>query len=616
MLKRIIIFQVVLFFVFIPTLAINKNLQKKGKKKENEQIIHLREEVVVTATMTRKEVKDCSASVSVITEKDIKAFNVSNALNLLNFLPGIFVQRTGDFGRADVEMRGLGSRGRRISIMIDGRPEKMGLFGCIITHSFPLDNVQRIEVVRGPSSVLYGSDALGGVINILTKKIKEGFQTDFTVSYGTYRTQQYLFRHGGNINSLNYYFTYNKSLSDGHLPNSSYNGQDFTGRIGYALSDNIELIFQGKYFTGKKYEPGPENFPLSDFWNEYKRGALDLTVSGNWQKSEAYFKIYRNFGHHQFSDGWHSKDYVNGSILRYTTRAFMNNELTVGFDFRKYGGKRLSNPSGEWEKHEYGFFVHNEHILFKKLILSTGFRLNNDFLYGIEFCPHFGFVYHFKNNTHFKINISKGFRSPQLNELYMFPPSNPELKPEQVWSYEFGIGQDFSSWLSGNFVVYYMKGKNLIEINPNPAPPPRFKFFNTGEFNFKGIELSMRIRIGNNFNSNLYYTFLDPGNYTRGRAKHKFDLIAIYNRKKLISSLNLQYVADYYGSNNYKEPLPNYFVVNGKISYKLLSYFNIFLAVNNIFDKDYKVFVDLPGLAAGAYKMPGRTITLGLNVNF
>ena len=616
MIKKAIILSLILFLMGTSGIisAIDKDFGQKEKKKNN--IFPLREKIIVTATMTRKEVKDCSASVCVITEKDIKTFNVSNALNLLGFLPGIFIQKTGDFGRADVEMRGLGSRGRRISIMIDGRPEKMGLFGCVVTHSFPLDNVERIEVVRGPSSVLYGSDALGGVINILTKRINKGFQTDFTISYGTYQTQQYLFRHGGNINSVNYYFTLNKSLSDGHLPNSNYNGQDFTGRIGYSLSDNFELILQGKYFSGKKYEPGTESFPLVDYWNDYKRGAVDLTLSGKWQKSEAYFKIYRNFGHHQFSDGWHSKDYVNGGVVRYTTRAFVNNELTVGFDFKNYGGKRLSSPSGSWEKHEYGIFVNNEHVLFKKLILSTGVRFNNDSLYGIEFCPHVGAVYHLKKNSYFKININKGFRSPQLNELYMFPPSNPDLKPERVWDYEFGIGHDFGSWLSSDFVIYYMKGENLIEIAPNPVAPPKFKFFNTEKFIFKGAELSLRFRFNNNFISKFYYTYLDPGKHTRGRAKHKFDLVTVYNNKKLMTSFNLQYVANYYEGNNCENPLPNYFLVNTKIIYKLFNHFNIFLAVNNIFNENYKIFVDLPGLAAGAYKMPGRTFTIGTTVNF
>jgi len=151
-----------LFVIFIGDFVFAEKNKDDQKKKDKKSIFHPHEEIVVTATMTPKAVKDCSASVSVISADDLKALPASNALSLLNNLPGIFISRTGDFGRADVNIRGIGQRGRRIAILVDGRPEKMGLFGCAVTHTFPLDNVERIEIVRGPSSVLYGSEALGG----------------------------------------------------------------------------------------------------------------------------------------------------------------------------------------------------------------------------------------------------------------------------------------------------------------------------------------------------------------------------------------------------------------------------------------------------------------------
>jgi len=101
---------------------------------------------------------------------DILSIRPLNALGALTHLPGIFSHRTGDFGRRDVEIRGIGQRGVRLAVLVDGRPEKMGIFNCSVTHSFPLDNVERIEVVRGPSSVLFGPDAMGGVVNIITRR--------------------------------------------------------------------------------------------------------------------------------------------------------------------------------------------------------------------------------------------------------------------------------------------------------------------------------------------------------------------------------------------------------------------------------------------------------------
>jgi len=112
---------------------------------------------------------------------------------------------------------------------VDGRPEKMGLFGCTVTHAFPLDNVERIEIVRGPSSVLYGSEALGGVVNILTHMPKEKFETDFEATYGSFNTQQYNLKHGGNFNRLSYFLTVDRRSSNGHRENSEYQGNAVTG---------------------------------------------------------------------------------------------------------------------------------------------------------------------------------------------------------------------------------------------------------------------------------------------------------------------------------------------------------------------------------------------------
>ena len=165
------------------------------------------DEIVVTALRTERPAKDLSATVSVVTEADIEASNRKSCLDILNTLPGVFVNRTGDYGRADVDIRGIGDRGRSVMILVDGRPVKMGLFGCTVTHTLPMNNVDRIEVVRGLASVLYGSDALGEVINIITRRAIDGFETDLTSNLGTYNTRHLRLRHGGRRERSSYYLT-------------------------------------------------------------------------------------------------------------------------------------------------------------------------------------------------------------------------------------------------------------------------------------------------------------------------------------------------------------------------------------------------------------------------
>ncbi|HZX10879.1 MAG TPA: TonB-dependent receptor [Acidobacteriota bacterium] len=592
-----------------------ENKKSDKKKDEKETIFHPHEKVLVTATMSRHMIKDCSSSVSVIDIKDIQALpGVSNAMNLLNDQQGIFIRQTGMFGRADVDIRGIGQRGRRIAVLVDGRPEKMGLYGCTVTHAFPLDNVERIEVVRGPSSVLYGSEAVGGVVNILTHMPENKFETDFTGSYGSYNTQQYNLRHGGNFHRFSYFLTMDKRSSDGHRENSGYKGNALTGKVQYKWAENLISSFQVKYFDGKKYEAGSLDYPLSDFWNDYKRSAADFSLRKNNPEDEIFLKLYSNFGHHRFSDGWHSRDYVNGGVVRYTSKHIANNELTIGGDFRFLGGKSYNFPQGEWQKNEQAVFVHDQYVLWKKWILSTGLRLHRDSVYGLQLSPQWGVVYQINDSTSIRGNISKGFRSPQLNELYMFPAANPELEPEILWNYELGFKKNLFSWLILDGNCFHMKGSNFIETQPNDSPPPLFQFRNTGKFVFSGIEAALRASINQNLSFRLFYTYLDAGEKTKGRPGHKTDLSLRWEESSYFVSLQGQYVTDYYAGDFSTRPLPSYFLLNTRMGFNISQKVKIFLDINNLLNKNYNIFVDLPGIASGVYPMPGRNLNLGIKI--
>ncbi|RKY70305.1 MAG: hypothetical protein DRQ14_09175 [Candidatus Latescibacterota bacterium] len=568
------------------------------------------DEVVVTATRTERAIKELPTTAEVITREEIEASNVNSCTDILSTLPGVFVWKTGAFGRADVYIRGIGQRGRRIMVLVDGRPVKMGLFGCTVTHSLPLNNVERIELIRGPLSVLYGSDALGGVINIITRKARKGFETDATLSYGSYDTKKLRLRHGGSFRKFSYYLTGDLRLSDGHLPNSSYNGKDLTAKVGYEISENLDAQFLFKLFDGRKEEPLEGN-P----WNDYERGALDLTLSGRWRGWKGFAKIYRNFGEHEFSDGWHSKDFTNGAILHASGKPTEGDTLTAGVEFRQQGGERLSKPGGEWDKSEFALFFHNEYSPVEKLTLTLGTRLNVDEVSGSELCPELGLVLRPRDGTILRGAINKGFRSPQINELYMFPPSNEELEPEVVWNYEAGFSQRIVKGVYLNLTGYLMKGSNLIQLEKNPNPPPKFKFQNAGKFTFKGFEGSLIAQVRGVF-ARLSYSYLDPGERTQGRPGDKVDLYLRYRWGKLLLSLVGQYVADYFAADNRKKPIDSFLVLNSFLSYEILPGLRISFAVDNVLDEQYEIFVGLPGVAKGLCRMPGRSFTAGVTYTF
>ncbi len=573
--------------------------------------------IVVTATRSEKAVKDLSATVSVITREEIEAANANSSTEILSRLPGLFVERTGAFGRADVDIRGIGGAGRQLMVLVDGRPVKMGLFGCTITHSLPLDNVERIEVVRGPLSVLYGSDALGGVVNIITRQVKNGFDTDFTTSYGSHHTRGYRLRQGANLGNLDYYLTIDRRQSDGFLPHSAYKGSDFTARLGYLLTGNLKAILRGKYFDGHKEEPLRATDPdtmVSQTWNDYKRGAVDLTLTGKWNKWNGQLKVYRNFGENRFSNGWHSRDFTNGAVLNGSGKVIPTNELTLGAEFREQGGERLhklfpwEKEGGKFRKSEYALYLHDEQILWGKLILTSGGRINHDEISGNEFCPQVGIVFHPRRGTTIRGAVNKGFRSPQISELFLFRSSNSHLKPERVWDYELGFNQKLIKGIDFDLVGYLMRGENMIQTEMS-------KWENSGEFRFKGVETGIAGNVGKGFYGRLYYTYLDAGQKTKGRPGNKIDLTLNYRRKVWGFSLVGQYVSRYFAADSSREPIGDYLVLNTALNYRLISGLSAFFAIDNILNRGYEIYADIPGGQAGLYAMPKRSFTLGFKFN-
>ena len=247
-------------------------------------------EIIVTPHKTWRDIGILSRSISIVTEQGIEATIANSVGDVLAFVPGVFVHKTGDFGRADVVIRGMGERGKRVMIMVDGKPSKMGLYGCTITHALNFGSAERIEIIKGSSSVLHGSSALGGVVNIVTKKPEEKSEGEVNFSYGSFDTLVYNLKQGGNLDTFGYYFVFDKRKSRGHLPNSDYTQDSFTLDLDKMINEDISISFSSLYFDGFKREPEPSSF---DTWNNYKRGFFDLTLEGKYFGAKEIIKVYR-----------------------------------------------------------------------------------------------------------------------------------------------------------------------------------------------------------------------------------------------------------------------------------------------------------------------------------
>jgi outer membrane cobalamin receptor len=577
------------------------------------------DEVVVTAERVRHPVRDVAASVSVLTAADLARTTARTATAALASLPGVFVQKTGAFGRSDIDIRGVGDRGCRVQVLVDGRPEKMPIYGCVVTHTLPLNNVERIEVVRGPLSVLYGSDAMAGVVNIVTRRADKPLELGTRLDYGSYNTRHLVASAGLKQGRFDALLSGDKAMSDGHLPNSQYNGNDVSLRAGYDFSSAFQLDFTGKYFDGVKHEPkrstDPDTF-VATGWNHYQRGGLDLTGTLGSEAFGGFAKVYRTFGEHIFdpTDGWHSTDFTNGVTLHGHRRFDFGNLVQAGVEGSQLSGTWIKSDTNKptWTRMQAGVFVQDEQAV-GPVTANAGLRLNYDDIGGPALCPKVGLVGRIPSGTTVRASVNRGFRFAPLNYTSVFPPKNESLKPEVSWNYEVGANQQIVPGLNADAAAFILKGEDLIETAFVPGRVPPVQFQNKGSFTFKGVEAAIELRRGP-WRSAISYTLTDFGSNTRARAGSKLNLSAGATLAKLDLDASFQRVARYYAADSSRSPIPAYYTVDLRAGYPVLAWLGVLASVENLFNRQYDTYADLPGTQAGLYRMPGRSFTVGLKL--
>jgi vitamin B12 transporter len=605
------------------------------------------ETLTVTGTPLQRRVSDVSSTVSIIDEEAIDASNANYVMDMIDQLPGVYVRKEGIYGRHSIELRGLGSNCRRIQTLVDGRPEKMSLFGCTVTQTLPLANVERIEVVRGPEAVLYGSDAMGGVVNIITKRRHdEGFESSVLGSYGSNSSFHSLLRHGGKIGAFDYYGSYDRKETNGHRANSAYEADFGSLRLGYQLDEIWRAELSGQFFRDRGEDPGPVTAPYTnDDVMKYKRWSWNANVLGNWDNGNAFsFTLYNNSGVHRFhmpsiDDYWYSDDRSTGTLTKLSLTlyedALLRNVLTLGHDYQyqwakprsawvrfakvSYGPGANFMDFGPYSTHSHDFFAFNE-LSIGPLINTLGLRMHyDDHRREWEALPQLGLLWHLSDDTALRGKIGKGFRLAKYSELHLFPAHNEKLKPEEVWSYELGLTHELTKWLGLAVTGFYMDVRNEVQTVPNAKPPPASININSDSYAIRGIESTLSIKPCESLQAELSYTYMnidDPSNSNhanrQGKPESVFNGLVSYQWRQLRLSLEGKYITGLYDANVYAgskvEKVDDFFVANAKLSYQMQQNVELFAGIDNLFDKKYE---EVPG-----YVMPGITAFCGMKVTF
>jgi iron complex outermembrane receptor protein len=583
---------------------------------------------VITATKKPQKQDNLSTTVNVLTREELDMLQPRTATDVLHTLPGVFVHKTSAFGRADVTIRGTGDRGRRMMVLMNGRPVKMGIFGCTVTHCIPATDVQRIEVVKGPASVLYGSDAMGGVVNIMSTEPQNPLEINAFGMYGMYDTRHVRARVGGGFDQWHYTLAGDYQYSDGHVDNAQYNAKDISTRMGYSILDNVELELGMHVFNGKKHEPAAAAFdsslrrwyippsPTADAWNDYARGAIDLSLDATIRNVDLYAMYYRNMGEHEFSDGWHSRDHTDGFTAHADAHLLdmdgFANVLSAGIELRSQAGEDLGQDTS-FSVYELAAFVQDEQTLFNRLTLDAGARYTHGKTYDGHVSARAGAVFHIRPRLSARANVATGFRAPQINDLYLFPPSNPDLKPETSTNYEAGITCRPLDRVFVDVAGFYTTGEDLITKVPVSGMPP-FQFRNEATFKRRGIETALNLQCAPHTRITGGYTFIDPYEHAQGIVQNKLDLRLHYSDSLFSALIGTQYLANYYADDAQTQRIDTdngISLVYARSSWRVYRGTHLFARIDNALGRNYAQFTDLP-TSAGVYLMPGMEVAAGV----
>ena len=596
------------------------------------------EEVVVTGTRNETDVRHLPMTVSVVNREQIEHRNDPSLLPLLTeYIPGLFTTSRGLMGygvsggaAGGMSLRGIGGVPQEglpttgMLVLIDGHPQYMGLMGHPISDAYQSLLAERVEVLRGPASVLYGSNAMGGVINIVTRKMQQdGIRTHANVGYGSYNTLQSEVTNRIRKGRFTSIVSGSYNRTDGHRKDMEFEQYGGYAKFGYEISDawNVWADVNLTHFDASN--PGEISNPLLDNDQRITRGMTSFALANHYAKTSGTLSFFYNWGKHWINDGYnlggdpldyrfHSRDLMLGVSWYQSVQLFEGNRLTVGFDYFHFGGEAWNKTlAGERDtqadktQDDVAGYIDFRQNLGDWLTFDVGLRVDHHSQVGTEWVPQVGFSFHLPENSEVKLMASKGFRYPTIREMYMFRPANPDLKPERLWSYELSFAQRLQDGrLSYGVNVFYIDGENLIMRMPIDGRPLNV---NTGKIENAGVEAQVAYRIVPAWSVDANYSYLHMDTPVLASPEHKLYVGTAFSKGRCNVSTGLQYVAGLYKELD-PEETEDFLLWNVRGSFRVLDGFDVWVKGENLLAQRYEINAGFP--------MPKATVMAGVNIKF
>ena len=613
------------------------------------------EKVVVTATRVETPVEEIASSITVISSKEIERKQKTTVLEVLKGLPGLDVVQNGGVGGAtSIFLRGANSE--HTLVMIDGvevndpiSPGRSYDFAHLT-----VDNIERIEVIRGPQSTLYGSDAIGGVVNIITKKGEGKPKFFLSAEGGSFTT----FREATGISGGNKWVNYSFGLSrfdtegistaskkDGNYERDGYENTSLSAKLGFKPMDNLGIDFILRYMDAK-----------TDLDNFAGVGGDDP----NYVQKSNQFLFKTQVGLSLFDQVWsqklglalndHNRDIKNkkdsqhpfdyekggydGQLLKFDWQHHLQlhktNALTFGLEYEREEGKSKYYWESLWGPGQSifpkktanikGYYIQDEIKLWDRLFATLGIRIDDHSRFGSETTYRVAPAYLIKEtDTKIKGTFGTGFKAPTLYQLFApatlwGPIGNKDLKPEKSKGWDFGVEQNFFKNRVTLGATYFRNDfKDLIQFDWGQG------YINIAKAKTEGVELFASAKPIDDLTLRINYTYTDTEDKTTGEAlirrpKNKigFDINYHFLNNGNVN-LGVIYVGkrddlDFSISPSRRVKLDQYTLVNLAVSYDITKNFQLFGRVENLLDKEYE---EVKGFGT-----PGLSFFGGMKLSF
>ncbi|MDD5432097.1 MAG: TonB-dependent receptor [Candidatus Omnitrophica bacterium] len=587
--------------------------------------------IVVTASRIEESSGDIGRTIDVVTSKDIEKSGSQDLADAITNLTSVDISNYGG-PNATKTIRMRGSTGAQVLVLMDGRPINNPRDGEVDFSTIPLDNVSRVEVMHGPGSSLYGSSAMGGVVNIITKNPpREGQKAEIYSSFGTRRTYIERMLYGAKAPKLGFLISGGYQSSEGFRENSTLNAKDCNLKLGYDLNSENNLSLNSGFYKSRVGVPYKVSTPdLED-----KQNTLNRFFDFSWNfkpdtKTTLLAKVYQNYDRLEFLDfssGYSNKSIhgttVRGGDLQFEKQLLDLYRLVCGFNYVKN-----MNDSTATAKHKYDVtagYLQNHFDLFDKLKINLGARIDNYSNFGTQFNPNLDFLYTLNEAIKLHGLVSRSFRAPTFNDLY-WPRTDyyyygfwvggeegdPNLKPEKGVTEELGVETKLNKYITSGLTYYHSDYDQLIQWSDDGSGMWRPQ--NVSSASINGIEFENLVDISDKFGLGINYTFLmardkKTHKYLVYQPENKIDSSLKYNdHNGLTAELKSQFTGVRFNDANNTGKVKSFFVLGLNVSKKFKSGLTYFAYIDNLLNRKYQVQSGFP--------MPGFSFTGGVKAEF